>query len=411
MELQYLLLDVFTTERLKGNQLAVVCNGDGLLDNEMLAIASEFNLSETVFLTKAAGDRNTSCVRIFTPKVELPFAGHPTLGASIVLGLERDVPVVRLEERVGVITALVERTGKHSGKARFTLPRLPDEAGNAPDTGAVAMALGILPEDIGCGLYKPAVMTAGNLFYLIPVRNAKVLANLKLERRGWSEVFPLERHAVYVFTETPEEDGIDFAARMFAPGMVGGRGCGNRIGGGGADRAHRAQRAVCRRAGRVHPASGRRDGATVPHLAPGAQGCRHPHPCRDRWRRDHHRRGQDKVQRVTMTLNTWRNRPGRDLLITLAVLYVMLAAYAFYVSADVTGSLTAPFLVGMTLPMGLAHAVLTMNGLLTVAGLIIPVALLVVLIVRMPGYVRVPLLVGLVLLAVYVTVEMGIYVS
>ena len=112
-----------------------------------------------------------------------------------------------------------------------------------------------------------------------------------------------------------------------------------------------------------------------------------------------------------MTLNTWRNRPGRDLLITLAILYVMLAAYTFYVSADATGSLTAPFLVGMTLPMGLAHAVLTMNGLLTVAALIIPFALLVVLIVRMPGYVRVPLLVGLVLLAVYVTVEMGIYVS
>ena len=84
------------------------------------------------------------------------------------------------------------------------------------------MALGILPEDIGCGLYKPAVLTAGNLFYLVPVRNAQVLANLKLERRGWSEIFPLERHAVYVFTETPEEAGIDFAARMFAPGMVGG---------------------------------------------------------------------------------------------------------------------------------------------------------------------------------------------
>jgi trans-2,3-dihydro-3-hydroxyanthranilate isomerase len=222
MELEYLLLDVFTSERMKGNQLAVVCNGDGLLDNEMQTIASEFNLSETVFLTKAAGDRNTSCVRIFTPKVELQFAGHPTLGAAIVLGLDRDVPVVRLEEKVGIITALVERTGKHTGKARFTLPRLPDEAGTMPDTSAIAMALGILPEEIGCGLYKPAVLTAGNLFYLVPVRNAQVLANLKLERRGWSEIFPLERHAVYVFTETPEETGIDFAARMFAPGMVGG---------------------------------------------------------------------------------------------------------------------------------------------------------------------------------------------
>lgn len=223
MDLEYLLLDVFTTERMKGNQLAVVCNGEGLLDNEMQAIAQEFNLSETVFLTKPAGERNHALARIFTPKHELPFAGHPTVGAAVVIGLTREVPVVRLEEKVGVITALVEATGKHSGRARFTLPRLPDEApGSVPDTAAIAMALGILPDEIGCGLYKPAVFTAGNLFYLVPVRNAQVLANLKLERRGWSEVFPLERHAVYVFTETPEEEGIDFAARMFAPGMVGG---------------------------------------------------------------------------------------------------------------------------------------------------------------------------------------------
>lgn len=222
MDLEYLLLDVFTTEQYKGNQLAVVCNGDGLLDNEMQTIAREFNLSETVFLTKAAGERNTSCARIFTTKVELPFAGHPTIGAAVVLGLQHKVPVVRIEERIGLITALVERTNKHAGRARFTLPRLPDEAGTSPDKGAMAMALGIMPEDIGCGLYKPAVFTAGNLFYLVPVRNAAVLARLKLERRGWSEVFPLDRHSVYVFTETPEEEGVDFAARMFSPGMTGG---------------------------------------------------------------------------------------------------------------------------------------------------------------------------------------------
>lgn len=220
MELEYLLLDVFTSERMKGNQLAVVCNGDGLLDNEMLAIASEFNLSETVFLTKPTVERNTVAVRIFTPRAELPFAGHPTVGAAVVLGLRHKVPVIRIEERVGLITALFERTDAHLGRARFSLPRLPDEVeGMVPDLSAVAMALGIQPDDIGCGLYKPAVFTAGNMFYLIPVKTARVLASLKLERRGWNEVFPLERHSVYVFTETPEEEGIDFAARMFAPGI------------------------------------------------------------------------------------------------------------------------------------------------------------------------------------------------
>ncbi len=218
-KLRYMLLDVFTSERLKGNPLAVVCDGDGLLDNDMQAIASEFNLSETVFLTRPSVERNSAAVRIFTPRVELSFAGHPTVGAAIVLGQQHKVPVVRIEEKVGLITALVEKDAHGVLNARFGLPRLPEEAGTAPDRHDIAMALGILPSDVGCGLYKPAVFTAGTLFYLVPVANAKVLRDLKPERRGWQETFPLDRHSVYVFTETPEEKANDFAARMFSPGM------------------------------------------------------------------------------------------------------------------------------------------------------------------------------------------------
>lgn len=220
MKLKYLLLDVFTSERFKGNPLAVVCNADGLLDNEMQAIASEFNLSETVFLSKAEGDRNTAAARIFTPQAELLFAGHPTIGAAIVLGQSHKVPVVRIEGRIGVITALVEKGENGAMNARFSLPMLPEEVpGAVPGKHNIAMALGIAPEDVGCGLYKPAVFTAGTAFYLVPVRNAQVLRSIKLERRGWDAVFPHERHSAYVFTETPEEKDNDFAARMFGPGM------------------------------------------------------------------------------------------------------------------------------------------------------------------------------------------------
>ena len=119
MKLNYLLLDVFTRERLKGNPLAVVLKADGLLDGEMQAIAREFNLSETVFILKPHAERNTAAVRIFTPTVELPFAGHPTVGAAVVLGLQNKVSAVRLEEQVGLITALFEKADKRSGEARF----------------------------------------------------------------------------------------------------------------------------------------------------------------------------------------------------------------------------------------------------------------------------------------------------
>lgn len=219
MKLSYVLLDVFTTERLKGNPLAVVLKADGLLDDQMQAIAAEFNLSETVFIQKAQSERHAAAVRIFTPAVELPFAGHPTVGAAVVLGLQNRSTAVRLEEQVGVITCVIERVEKDIGLARFALPRLPEEAGQAPAAEAIAATLGLDPEEIGCGPYRPAVFSAGVLYYLVPVRDAAALRRIRLERRGWDETYPLGRGSIYVFTQTPDERGNDFAARMFAPGM------------------------------------------------------------------------------------------------------------------------------------------------------------------------------------------------
>ena len=219
MKLDYVLLDVFTTERLSGNPLAVVTKADGLLDDQMQRIAAEFNLSETVFITKPKTERHTAALRIFTPQVELPFAGHPTVGAAVVLGLETKTTAIRLEEQVGVITCVIERIDRSTGNARFALPHLPMVAGSAPDTHRIALALGLEPEDIGFGAHKPSVYSAGVIFYLVPVKSAAILARVRPDRRGWNEIFQLGHNSVYVYCETREERGNDFAARMFAPGM------------------------------------------------------------------------------------------------------------------------------------------------------------------------------------------------
>jgi trans-2,3-dihydro-3-hydroxyanthranilate isomerase len=215
MKLKYLLLDVFTRERLKGNQLAVVCKADGLLDGEMQAIAREFNLSETVFILKPHVERNTASIRIFTPYTELPFAGHPTVGAAVVLGLQNKVSAVRLEEQIGLITALFEKSDKGSGEARFALPRLPSRIAPLTDKLGMAQALGIEVEDIGCDLYEPAVFSAGVMFHLVPVRNAEVLRKIKVNAGIWNSVFSYDHNSAYVFTLTPDEPDNDFAARMF----------------------------------------------------------------------------------------------------------------------------------------------------------------------------------------------------
>lgn len=219
MKLDYLLLDVFTRERLQGNPLAVVLKADGLLDNEMQAIAREFNLSETVFLSKPQSERNSAGVRIFTPYQELPFAGHPTVGAAVVLGLQNDRTAVRMEEKIGLVTALFEKADKRSGEARFALPRLPVKVADLTDKLGMAQALGIEVEEISCDVFAPAVYTAGVRFHLIPVRDAGVLRRVRPNMAMFGDIFFHDHNSAYVFTLTPEEAENDIAARMFGMGV------------------------------------------------------------------------------------------------------------------------------------------------------------------------------------------------
>jgi trans-2,3-dihydro-3-hydroxyanthranilate isomerase len=216
-QLDYLLVDVFTRTPLSGNPLAVVLKADGLGDDEMQRIAREFNLSETIFICRSAQERTTAAVRIFTPGLELPFAGHPTVGAAVVLGLEHKLSVVRLEEHVGLVTAVVERHDRKSGEAMFALPKLPEPSGAAPAKVSIALALGLDQAEIGFGRFQPAVYSAGVIFYLVPVRDKAALGRLKPNAGAWRDAFKLGTNAVYCFT--PEDNDADFAARMFAPGM------------------------------------------------------------------------------------------------------------------------------------------------------------------------------------------------
>src|SRR5712691_2839167 len=85
MEHRFYTLDVFTTTRFEGNPLAVITDGDGLSDDEMLAIAREMNLAETVFVQKPTEEEALARLRIFTTKEELKLAGHPVIGTWFLL--------------------------------------------------------------------------------------------------------------------------------------------------------------------------------------------------------------------------------------------------------------------------------------------------------------------------------------
>jgi trans-2,3-dihydro-3-hydroxyanthranilate isomerase len=107
-EIPYELCDVFTDRALAGNALAVFVEADDLDGATMQALASETNLSESAFVLRPTGAGADARIRIFTPTMELPFAGHPTLGTAFVLAARRGKQVVTLETGRGVVTVRLQ---------------------------------------------------------------------------------------------------------------------------------------------------------------------------------------------------------------------------------------------------------------------------------------------------------------
>jgi trans-2,3-dihydro-3-hydroxyanthranilate isomerase len=106
----YLVADVFTDVPLQGNPVAVFEDGEGLSAELMQRVARELNLSETVFVLPADGNDANAHIRIFTPALELPFAGHPVLGTAFVLGKRLGLNTVHLKTGAGVVTVALTRS-------------------------------------------------------------------------------------------------------------------------------------------------------------------------------------------------------------------------------------------------------------------------------------------------------------
>src|SRR5580704_15741064 len=100
MPRRYVTVDVFTDCLFGGNPLAVVLDAEGLSTKAMQAIAMEFNYSETTFVLPPEDRSHTAHIRIFTPRIEVPFAGHPNVGTAVALANDRAAQGAPLGERL-----------------------------------------------------------------------------------------------------------------------------------------------------------------------------------------------------------------------------------------------------------------------------------------------------------------------
>jgi trans-2,3-dihydro-3-hydroxyanthranilate isomerase len=224
MTRRFYTLDVFTGQALTGNPLAVVLDTQGLDDQRMQAIAREFNLSETVFVAAPAQQGNRASLRIFTPGREVPFAGHPTVGTAVLLGL-LDPDGGReftLEEQIGLVPCGIEILGPDHGHATFTLPRLPERIGPLPDKATLALGLGLQEADIGFGTHEPALYSAGNPFRCVPLRSRDAVTRVCPQGEAFARAFDVGTDGftnAFVYCAEPIDPAHAFHARMFAPSV------------------------------------------------------------------------------------------------------------------------------------------------------------------------------------------------
>lgn len=228
MSRRYAIYDVFTDTRLAGNPLAVVFDADGLDDVSMQRIAGEFNLSETVFVKRPENPAHTARLRIFTPGRELPFAGHPTVGAAIAIaeagangeGPEDQVSV--LEENVGPVRCAIKLGARRAGFAEFDVPRKSVRLEAGFDRQALADAFSLKPGQIGFENHLPSLWSAGVAFVMIPVHDLAAAAAVEFDPALWERCAPFAEgrlSSAYLYCRGGVNHTAKFHTRMFAPDM------------------------------------------------------------------------------------------------------------------------------------------------------------------------------------------------
>lgn len=224
--LAYTTLDVFTSIRFEGNPLAVITGAEALDADEMQKIAAEFGYSEITFVLPPSDPANTAHVRIFTPTMEVPFAGHPNVGTAYFIGQQSEIfgkPVgdkLRFEEAAGIVEVDLRRQNGQVSAATIRAPK-PLQTGTTIAETDIARCIAIRPEQIATVNHQPLFVSVGLEFAVAELESLDALAaavpNPALFREAAGNRSE-DNHDFSLFLYVrSKEDPWHFRARMFAP--------------------------------------------------------------------------------------------------------------------------------------------------------------------------------------------------
>ncbi len=220
MEHPYHIVDVFTMKRFGGNQLAVFPEGDRLTAGQMQQIANEMNFSETAFVLQPENPAADFRLRIFTPKLELPMAGHPSVGTAFVLKHIGRIAeeIVTFEEQVGFISMTFSN---HVDEPMLIWMQQPlPSFGSTFDNHAILANLLSLDASLISQTLSTQVVSTGVPFLYVPVTSMTALEKAKLRTDVWEQyIADWETPHIFAFTMETLDPAATVHSRMFAPAM------------------------------------------------------------------------------------------------------------------------------------------------------------------------------------------------
>jgi trans-2,3-dihydro-3-hydroxyanthranilate isomerase len=222
MQIPFVTVDVFTDRKFGGNQLAVIPDGRDLTSAQMQAIAGEFNIAEATFVLPPQDRAHTAQVRIFTPRAELPFAGHPNIGTAYVLAKESERvggtvndPII-FEEKAGLVRLDLLKEGASVVGARLAPPQ-PLSCGDDVNAEIIAAACSLAVDDIETTNHPPRIASCGVPFTFAELKTRAALAAAQPRTEVFTKHLPAEQITGVLLYVYDRRDGFDLQVRMFAP--------------------------------------------------------------------------------------------------------------------------------------------------------------------------------------------------
>jgi trans-2,3-dihydro-3-hydroxyanthranilate isomerase len=211
-KLPFYIVDVFTEKKYAGNQLAVFRNASGISSEEMQSIAREINFSETTFILSDEQNNDGFDVRIFTPKEEVPFAGHPTIGTATII-YNKIIPdisdTIVLNLKVGQIPVTISQDGF------FWMKQIQPTFGQQHKPEILANIIGLDISEIDQNFPIQEVST-GLPFFIVPLKNLAALKKANVDKKKYFDLIrDTEAKGILIFCSETHEPQNNISVRVF----------------------------------------------------------------------------------------------------------------------------------------------------------------------------------------------------